>query len=162
MGIRPDPTLVALVQALADEERLIADLILVLRRQREAIARDDLDGLDESVFSTHRVLLTLGEARRHRSALNHRLGETDDLSMHSLEETFGGVPPLEVRAAMDALAAAGQVLQREIDLNQRVLRVAVDAGDQLVRALCGTPDAPASYTPGPAHTGDGTLFDRRI
>lgn len=162
VGAHTAPTIEALIGALRDEERLLRDLVGVLHRQREAIAADDLEALDDSVFATHRVLLTLGEARRRRQALNHRLGEADDLSMASLAEAFGGVPPTEVQGAMDALAATGELLHREVDLNQRVLRVAVDAGDQLVRALCGATPSHASYGNEVSRTADGSMLDRRI
>jgi hypothetical protein len=161
-GAHVAPTIAALVSALHDEARLLRDLTGVLRRQREALAVDDLERIDDSVFATHRVLLTLGEARRRRQALNHRLGEADDLSMGSLLDAFGGAPPAEVQDAIDALTATGAMLQREVDLNQRVLRVAVDAGDQLVRALCGAEPAVASYRGGTVRTADGAMLDRRI
>lgn len=157
----PDSLVRALVDALHDEERLLGDLVGVLRGQREAIARDDLTALDESVFSTHRVLFTLGAARRRRRTLGERLGEPDDLSMQALLDAFHGAPPPALRHAIEALTATGLVLHRELDLNQRVLKIAVDAGDQLVRAICGAP-APAT-TRGPASRSvDGALLDLTI
>jgi hypothetical protein len=146
IGALTAPTIAALATALREEEALLRDLIDVLVRQREAVARDDLQALDDSVFGTHRVLLTLGEARRRRIALNQRLGESDDLSIVALLDAFGGAPPAEIDAAIEALARTGEQLRREVALNQRVLHIAVEAGDQLVRALCGT---------------DRGLFDRR-
>ena len=137
-GALTAPTVSALAKALREEEVLLRDLAQVLRHQRDALGRDDLEGLDDSVFATHRVLLTLGEARRRRQALNVRLGESDDLSLAAVEDAFGGEPPIEIRTALDALAVTGETLRREVELNQRVLRVAVEACDQLVRALCGT------------------------
>lgn len=160
-GAHVAPTVDSLAAALREEERLLRELIAVLRSQRAAIAADDLERLDDAVFGTHRVLLTLGEARRRRQALNRLLGESDDLSIEALVEAFGGEPPAGVRAAIDGLVDAGQVLNREVDLNQRVLRVAIDAGDQLVRALCGVPTAD-TYGSAPATSAPATLFDRRI
>jgi hypothetical protein len=157
-----DGAIVALTQALRDEERLLADLARLMRSQRDAITSDDIDALDDSVFSTHRVLLTLGEARRHRIALNHALGEGDDLSLQSIDDMFGGSPPTELRAAVGELVATGQHLQRELEINQRVLEVAFVAGDGLVRALYGVGQAPATYSSDLAHTSDGTMLDRRI
>ncbi|MHB1297445.1 MAG: flagellar protein FlgN [Gemmatimonadaceae bacterium] len=162
MNPHHEPIVAALAQALVEEERILADVIGVLLRQREAIARDDLAALDDSVFATHRMLLTLGEARRRRITLNNLLGEADDLSMGALDDTFGGAPPPAVQSAMDALGSTGEALRKEIDLNQRVLRVAVDAGDQLVRAFSGVPVQPAGYGTAAAHSGDGVLFDRRV
>lgn len=161
-GAHTAPTIAGLVQALRDEDRLLHDLVDVLRAQREAIASDDLESLDDSVFGTHRVLLTLGEARRRRQTLNRMLGESGDLSLGALAEAFGGMPPAELQAAMDTLVATGDALHRELDLNQRVLRVAVDAGDQLLRALSGATPAPPTYRGDTARTSDGALLDRRI
>lgn len=162
IGAHTAPTIAALAKALREEDALLGDLVAVLERQREAIARDDLQALDDSVFGTHRVLLTLGEARRRRVALNHHLGEADDLSMEALLEAFGGAPPLEIQAAIDALTRTGERLRREVELNQRVLRAAVDAGDQLVRALCGAIPDNATYGPETPRAADSTMLDRRV
>ena len=157
------PTVAALATALRDEGRLLADLADVLQRQRESIALDDLEGLDDAVFSTHRVLVTLGEARRRRQALNRMMGEADDLSMESVAETFGGTPPGDVQTAIESLQAIGARLHREIDLNHRVLEAALTAGDQLVRALCGAvPAASATYGPDAARSNSASMLDRRI
>jgi hypothetical protein len=161
VGAHVAPTVDAITSALRQEEHLLRELAAVLRGQRSAIAEDDLERLDDAVFGTHRVLLTLGEARRRRQTLNTMLGEAEDLSMQALRDAFGGTPPTAVQAAMDALVEAGEQLHREVDLNQRVLRIAIDSGDQLVRALCGAPSANT-------YGGDGTpplitsLLDRRI
>ncbi len=161
IGAHVAPTVEAMTGALRQEEHLLRELAAVLRGQRTAIADDDLERLDDAVFGTHRVLLTLGEARRRRQTLNQMLGEADDLSMQALRDAFGGTPPTSVQAAIDALIEAGEQLHREVDLNQRVLRIAIDAGDQLVRALCGAPSANT-------YGGDGTppllapMLDRRI
>ena len=56
----------ALVGAMQSERKLVDDLTQTMRRQRAAVAGDDLDGLDDSVFATHRLVQTLGEARRRR------------------------------------------------------------------------------------------------
>lgn len=162
-GAHVAPTVDSLAGALREEEHLLRDLITVLRNQRAAIAADDLERLDDAVFGTHRVLLTLGEARRRRQMLNRLLGENDDLSIESLLETFGGEPPAAVQSAIDALVEAGTVLNREVDLNQRVLRIAIEAGDQLVRALCGVPannghGYGADTVPSVSHS----ILDRRI
>ncbi len=161
IGAHVAPTVESLAGALREEERLLRELIAVLRKQRSAIAADDLEALDDAVFGTHRVLLTLGEARRRRQTLNRLLGEGDDLSVGALVEAFGGEPPAAISAAIDGLVDAGTTLHREVDLNQRVLRIAIDAGDQLVRTLCGVPPTD-NYGQPPAPTASATFLDRRI
>ena len=46
----------ALANAVTTEIRLLEDLIGIMRRQREAVAVDDLSSVDDSVFATHRIL----------------------------------------------------------------------------------------------------------
>ena len=48
----------SLTDALVTERRLIDELIGVMRRQRSAVGQDDLQSVDDSVFATHRVLVT--------------------------------------------------------------------------------------------------------
>ena len=64
----------SLTDALLTERRLLDELIAVMRRQRTAVGQDDLQAVDDSVFSTHRVLVTLSEARRRRRNLNALIG----------------------------------------------------------------------------------------
>jgi hypothetical protein len=156
-------SIIALANALRSEARLLADLVGVMRRQREAVAEDDLDAVDESVFATHRVLNTLGEARRRRRSVNSLLGESNDLSISALDEFFGGNLPDEVRDAAETLTDIARTLQREVDMNRRVLRQAIDSGDQYVRALCGVPVTHAAdYSGTTSPTSGGAILDRRI
>lgn len=155
-------TVDALADALRSEARLLGDLAGIMRRQRASVAHDDLDGVDDSVFSTHRVLVTLQEARRRRRTLNHVLGEGDDLSVVALEEFFGGDLPANVAAATALLREAALGLQQEVAVNRRVLREAISAGDRQVQMLVG---AVTAANGGPSTTdapGGGRLIDRRI
>lgn len=155
-----------LADTLRSEAKLLTELSATMQRQRDAVAIDDLDGVDESVFSTHRVLATLGEARRRRRWLAQLLGESEDLSLSTLESFFNGVPPVSVRAAIDHLADAARTLQREVDLNRRVLRRAIDASDAYVRSLCGLPaPGPTGYPDGSRAIDSGpggNIVDRRV
>ena len=80
----------SLTDALVTERRLLDELIGVMRRQRAAVGKDDLQTVDDSVFSTHRVLVTLGEARRRRRNLNTLIGQQEDLAIHSLDDALDG------------------------------------------------------------------------
>ena len=132
-------SIVALIESLNDEARMLDTMANIVRAQRDAVARDDIDAVDQSVFATHRLLVNLGEARRLRRQINVLLGETEDVSVASISDFFGGtVPPLVDGAAM-RLSNAGRALQREIEINRRVLRHAIESGDRYVRALAGTP-----------------------
>ena len=162
----PASTVATLAETLRAESRLLEDLVSIMNRQRDAVSHDDIDALDDSVFSTHRVLVTLGEARRRRRSLNALLGGSDDLSLAALDELFDGNVPLEIRSAAGRLTDTAKILQREVEINRRVLRVAIEAGDRLVRALMGTPlSAPISYVPSQhARSGNpgSSILDRRI
>jgi hypothetical protein len=158
-----------LADTLRSEAALLTELSATMQRQRDAVARDDLDSIDESVFATHRVLTTLGETRRRRRMLAELLGENSDLSLSALERYFRGAPPANVRAATDELSEAARNLQRQVDLNRRVLRRAIEASDAYVRSLCHLPAAPSvGYSDGTQATDKGlgglggAIVDRRI
>ncbi|MFI5309628.1 MAG: flagellar export chaperone FlgN [Gemmatimonadales bacterium] len=163
---RADGLELELAEALRTETRLLEELTSIMRGQRDAVAKDDPELLDDSVFSTHRVLVTLAEARRRRRSLNHLFGRGDDLTVAAIESLFAGPAPVFVRNAADRLADAARRLQREVEMNRRILRVAIESGDQFVRALTGvSATRAAGYAP-TTGTSDvatgGVLVDRRI
>lgn len=153
-------TVAALVDSLLSEAKLLGDLTNIMRHQRESVAHDDLQGVDDSVFSTHRVLVTLQEARRRRRAINHVLGESDDLSVVALEEFFNGELPPSVAEASATLRANAQKLQQEVSVNRRVLKEAIAAGDRQVQMLVGAAGGAAPQTDAPSM--GGRLIDRMI
>ncbi len=130
-------TIDALVDNMRSETRLLDELTALMRRQRSAVAADDLQGVDDSVYGTQRVLLTLGEARRRRRSLNRLIGDSEDLGLKSLDRVLGASMTDAVRAARDGLQAAALTLSQEVDINRRVLREALAAGDDYVRAIYG-------------------------
>lgn len=166
MGVAGGPSVDALVDAMRSEKKLLDELVALMRRQRGAVAQDDLQAVDDSVFSTHRVLVTLNEARRRRRALYQVLADRDDASIHELEDVLGHRMTDAARDARDALRATAQVLANEVAINRQVLRGALSAGDAYVRALTGQPavdptplyGAPATPEPRPA---GGLLINRR-
>jgi hypothetical protein len=116
------PTPEALADALSSEKRLVDDLIAILRRQRTAVSADDRQGIDDTVFATHRVLATLGEARRRRRALNRMLGEREDISIDALDDVLGVRMTDSLRAARGELQGSARVLSREVVENRILLR----------------------------------------
>lgn len=137
----PGATLEALADALRSERRLLDELASIMRRQRASVAADDLQAVDDSVFATHRVLLTLGEARRRRRSLNLLLGGSEEMEVRELEALLGPGLGAPLHEALEALRAAALVLSREVEVNRRVLRQALATGEDQVRALCGAPAA---------------------
>ena len=158
----------SLTDALVTERRLIEELITVMRRQRSAVGDDDLQSVDDSVFATHRVLVTLSEARRRRRTLNQLIGQREDLGIHALEEALGPRMTPALRTARDELHNSARALSREVAINRRVLREALAAGDAYARTLAGVNETDVkgpTYGAGkatPARSQPATLLDRRI
>lgn len=153
-------TIAALADSLRSEAKLLGDLTAIMRRQRLSVAQDDLEGVDDSVFSTHRVLVTLQEARRRRRTLNHVLGEGDDLSVVALKEFFNGNLPPAVAEAAESLRGNAEALQAEVSVNRRILREAISAGDRQVQMLVGAVGGAAAG--GEAPPNGGRLIDRTV
>ena len=135
-----------MIDALGSERRLIDELIALMRRQRAAVGADDLQGVEESVYAVQRVLCTLGEARKRRRALNVRFGRGEDLGLRELEDALGSSFTPRVREAREELQQAAQTLSGEVAINRRVLREALAAGDEYVRALLNGGTAQPLYT----------------
>lgn len=156
----------SLTDALLTERRLIEELITVMRWQREAVGQDDLQKVDDSVFATHRVLVTLNEARRRRRTLNTLIGQPEDIGIHSLDEALGARMTPALRSARDELYQAARTLSREVALNRRILREALACGDAYARTLAGAEQAPTyGQQPTPASQArmqTHSLLDRRI
>jgi hypothetical protein len=81
LGVPTGALLDALHDALVSERKLLDDLIAQMRRQRAAVAADNIEGVDDSTFATHRILATLGQARTRRRQLNVLLGGSEDCTL---------------------------------------------------------------------------------
>lgn len=155
----------ALSDALLTERKLIDDLTQVVLRQRAAIAVDDLQGIDDSVFATHRILLTLGEARTGRRSINAMVGCKEETGVKHLEDALGPWMTPTLRTAREELQGAAATLSREIGINRRILREAIANSDSLVRAAVGAPTAATqqgygSVTPAAYTRSDAAAFSR--
>lgn len=137
----------ALTGAVTAEIRLLDDLIRAMRKQRSAVAADDLQGVDDSVFATHRILVTLGEVRRQRRALGHLIAGTEDIGLRALDGILGHSMTDELRDARDGLRAAALTLSREVEMNRQILRSALSDGGELMRGLYGAPESQGTYRP---------------
>ena len=134
-----------LSDVLGTERRLLEELVLVMQKQRAAVAADDLQALDDSVFATYRVLATLGEARRRRKSVNRLLGAEEDMNVNDLEDILGDRATPAVVDARNALQDAAVALSREVDINKQVLRTAMDNGNDYVQKLFGANQPAATY-----------------
>jgi hypothetical protein len=108
----------SLAEALHAERRLLDGLSGVVRRQRAAVATDDLDAVSDCVFATHRMLVTLREARSHRRSIGALIGLPGGADSgggtDSLERALGARMTPAIRAARDELHAAARALAREL------------------------------------------------
>jgi plasmid stability protein len=155
----------ALTGAIAAELRLLEDLIAVMRGQRSCVAGEDLQGVDDSVFATHRILVTLGEARRQRRSLICLLGGGDDLPLQQLDDLLGSQMTDDLRAVRGSLVGAAGTLSREVEMNRQILRHALSHGGDLMREVYGAGEAqtyrPEAHAPERERPG-GLLIDRQV
>lgn len=142
---RRETAVEVLSDVLGTERRLLEELTLVMQKQRAAVAGNDLQALDDSVFATYRVLATLGEARRRRKSVNRLLGAAEDMNVNDLEDVLGDRATPTVIAARDALQDTAVSLSREVDINKQVLRTAMDNGNDYVQKLFGGAAQGATY-----------------
>lgn len=157
----------ALVDALISERRLLDELISQMRRQRAAVAADDIQGVDDSTFATHRILATLGQARQRRRQLNLLIGGSEECTLADLERLLGSIADSRFSDARQRLQHAADMLTREVGMNRKLLREAISANDQHVRTLAGEPERGSTYggdgnAPPPAPRGRGALVNRTV
>jgi hypothetical protein len=138
----------ALLDALLTERRLLDDLVAQMRRQRAAVGADDIDGVDDSVFATHRILATLGQARQRRRQLNELLGGSADMPLRELETRLGPQADDRLRDARQRLQAAAETLAHDVGLNRKLLREALAQNASQVRARSGQPGQAPTYAVG--------------
>ena len=137
-GSQGNVLLDGLIDSLQSERRLVEELTVIMLRQRAAVAAEDLQGVDDSVYAVQKVLLTLGEARKRRHSLNLRLGFAEDIALRDLIEMMGASAPAALRTAGRQLQEAAGKLAKEVAVNRQVLRESLASGDAYVRALTGT------------------------
>lgn len=138
----------ALVEAIQAETRLLGDLIGVIRRQRDGVARDDAAQVDDSVFATHRILRTISEARRRRRQLVTALTGAQDLALDDLDDALGPLMSEELARARDTLRETALALSREVAVNRRVLQEALRSGEEYMRAMYGAQPTQVRYDAG--------------
>ena len=152
----------ALEEALKTERRLLQDLQGVLERQRTGVAGDDIAVVDDATFAAQRVLRTLAEARRRRRALLEILVGEPDIPLGELDRAMASGMTLGLRTARDELQEAARRVAEELDRNRRIIQGAITAGDKVIRALTGGPEAPLVYAaPGGQADARGSLLVNR-
>jgi len=169
-SVPPSPqsgvTLAALTRALDDEARLLAELTKIVYHQREGVATDDVQRVDDSVFGAHRLLRTIGEARLRRRALLQGLVGSEDIALDQLDDALGLRMSPELREARDRLQENAQVLSQEIAINRQIIQDALRSGDEQLRTLTGTPKQQLSYDADASSVDDsgqsGLILNRQV
>lgn len=139
-----DRTIASLAECVAVETRLLNQLADTLREQREGVACNDVQRVDDSVHAAHRIMQTLGEARRRRHALVHLLTTRDEVPLPALGDVLGDVMTVELRERQEELESLARVVSREVAMNRVLLTRAIDSGNDYVRRLVA-PAASGTY-----------------
>jgi FlgN protein len=155
-----------LADALDAECRLLGDLRSVLEKQRDGVARDDAEAVDDSVIAAHRVMRTLDEARKRRRTVVGILSADEDTPLTDLDAALGSLMTPQLQIARARLHDEAQRVAREIEVNRRILRAAMEHGDRFMKAICGGPPAPSSYEssarPGQPASRSGSLINESV
>ncbi len=155
--IDPSTKVDKLADAFETERWLLDELVGVLERQRDGLATNDMAVLDESVYSAQRVFLTLQQARRRRRTLLEIVAGQAEVRLADLEQTLGHDMTPQLGEARDDLLRSAQRLQREVNVNRRVIDGAMAVGDQLIRTLVGGAEPAPVYAADSSAREKGTL-----
>jgi hypothetical protein len=117
-----------LQNALSEERVLIEDLGQVLLRQREGVAADDQEVVEATLHAISRMLLTLEEARRRRTALITLVIGTPGIALEDLQPPLGIPLPVGFMEARAQVRRAGEAIAADMAINQDVLSRALEAG----------------------------------
>ncbi len=120
------------LQAMATELRLLADLREALAEQRAGVASDDPEGIDTATHRVARSIFTLDEARRRREWVT-KLATGGEGDLRTLETALGPVDGFT--DAHRALRQAAASAASDIALNQGILRRALRRGESYLQAL---------------------------
>jgi len=118
------------------EGELLGELIGVLRGQRQGVAEDDLEAVDRSIHASHRLLMTLGTARKHRRDLIRVLTGDPEHPLATLPERLEPPDP-HLRSQVQALRTRARIVSAELELNRTILNEALESGGEELRALLG-------------------------
>ena len=156
---------VAVTDTMLAESHLLDDLIRVLENQQVGVASNDISAVDQSVYASQRIFLTLRQARRHRRGLLHALVGEKEVALSDLESALGSGATASLTAARDGLQEAAQRLARQMEVNRRVIQEIIESGDRLIRDLCGGSERTPLYAPEAESTESsgraGVLFNKQ-
>ncbi len=138
----------SLANTLTRETEILTALREILRKQREAVAAEDLAGVDDTIFSAQRIFRTLAEARTKRRTLLEILSGNPDTPLTEVRMVLGPRVTPAVIGALEDLRLVALELSGDLEINRQVLHGAIQSGEELIRALAGAGNEdPGLYGP---------------
>ena len=135
----PDEGFEALTRGLSVEEGLLRDLRAALVVQRSALAADDTARLEDVVNQIGRTLITIREARRHRGVLAELIVGAPNAGLSAVAESVSPSRAASFRAACRRLHELAVLVNRELSINQAVIRRAIESGEHYLQHLLTVP-----------------------
>lgn len=165
-GVLRNSDLDDLAVALSREARLLDDLRDALTWQRAGVARNNADDIEDSINRMDHVLSTLVEIRARRAALMALVTGSEQTPLRQLAEVLPAPLPRALEEARNNVRQSATAVTREVAINQRVIRHALDSGELFIQQLFSTVGGPAStYLPNngspSAASSDAVLLNRR-
>ena len=136
-------SMLELAAALGTEMHNLRHLLETLQLQRTAIAKSDVDAINENIFAMRRLLLTLSEARRYRELVVEKLGAPPDIAPRwgdAHEANRVNAPPwssASIQSLRDELQKLAAEVAREVETNRKILFGVIAAGEELIRVIVG-------------------------
>jgi hypothetical protein len=124
-----------LTLAVEQERRLLEALRRAVPQQREAVVHGDVPGLESSARLAGRALLTLQEARRHRSAVLQRLVGDPGQPLLEIDTRFETPLPESFLAARSSMRRSATETAEDVWRNQELLLAALRERDALLQEL---------------------------
>ncbi len=166
MEIEQQRAVKLLAVALLHEVDLLEDVRAALLEQRAGVASNDAERIEGGTHRLGRSLLTIEEARRHRSDLTSVLGGGRPLNLSELELVLPQQMLADLSEARGQLRTAANDVAREVAINDLVVRRALDAGESFIQVLFSTVAGPPATYDGAVSavesTGGGVLLNRRV
>ncbi len=124
-----------LTLAVRQESRLLEALRTAVLQQRQAVEQGDVAGVESSVRLAGRALLTLQEARRHRTAVLQRLVGDPAQPLVDIDARFDTPLPETFVAARGSMRRIATDTAEEVWRNQELLQGTLRERDALLREL---------------------------
>jgi hypothetical protein len=160
-GQEKTDALAALERGLRTELTLLDDLIRGLLEQRSAIGADDTPTLEQLVQHLSRTLLTLREARRQRRILVELLTGEAEAGLGSLLASTAEPESPELATLCRQLRERAAAANRELAVNQAVIRRAIHSGERFLQQLLTAPHVDLYRNRPDAEVPGGLLLNQR-